>query len=242
MKRIAFLGSKAIGYHCLQILLRQTDIHIVAVLSNDNTRFDATKSVLALANENKIPLLHSLDELPSDLDILLSVQYHKILKQADINKAKLAINLHMAPLPEYRGSNQFSYAIIDGKKEFGTTLHIMDARIDHGDIIAEKRFAIHANIWISELYQQTEDASVKLFEEQIGFIISNNFSTTPQSIFEKDRGTSLHMRSEIASLKLIDLSWAPDKIWAHIRATSMPGFEPPYCIINNEKIYLSKHY
>ncbi|MBK8684503.1 MAG: hypothetical protein IPN26_05660 [Bacteroidetes bacterium] len=73
------------------------------------------------------------------MDFLISVQYHQILNERHIQKARtLAINLHMAPLPEYRGCNQFSFAILDQYPEFGTTLHVMDERIDHGDILFEK--------------------------------------------------------------------------------------------------------
>jgi methionyl-tRNA formyltransferase len=240
MKRIAFLGSKAIGFECLQILLQQSNIQITAVLSNDNTRFDATKSVLALAAENNLPILSSVEDLPDDLDVIISVQYHQILKQKHIERARLAVNLHMAPLPEYRGSNQFSYAIIEGKTSFGTTLHIMDAKIDNGDIIAEQRFPIAEDIWIEELYQLTEQASISLFKENIEKIISGKFSTIPQASLVSERGTSLHMRSEVGMLKQIDLNWPAEKIDTHIRATSMPGFEPPYYISNGRKIYFCK--
>ena len=65
----------------------------------------------------------------------------------------------MAPLPEYRGCNQFSFAIVDGKKEFGTTLHKMEEGIDNGDIIAESRFDIPENCFVKELYELTYKTS-----------------------------------------------------------------------------------
>jgi methionyl-tRNA formyltransferase len=190
------MGSKAIGYDCLAHLLQNPAVQVVAALSNDNARFDASKSVVALATEHQIPVLADLNALPEEIDILYSVQYHQILKQAHINKAKLALNLHMAPLPEYRGSNQFSYAIIEQKKTFGV-------------------------------------------KSSLPSILQNTFTTTPQQALETERGTSLHYRSEIAELKRIDLSWPQDKIERHIRATSMPGFAPPYCLINGKKLELA---
>lgn len=182
-----------------------------------------------------------MDTLP-ECDILYSVQYHEILKPGHINRAsQIAVNLHMAPLPEYRGSNQFSYAIIDGKEEFGTTIHEIDARIDHGAVLFQKRFPIPQNCWVNELYQLTYDASIKLFKQTLSHIINGLYNPVPQQSLESKYGTALHYRNEIADLKNIDLGWEKEKIERHIRATYMPGFEPPYTIINGEKIYFTRH-
>lgn len=243
-KRIVFLGSKPIGYNCFSYLLSEKDrlnIEVSGLLTQARKEF-GDNDLTALAGEYNVPVIAELKELP-ECDILYSVQYHEILKAEHINKARqIAVNLHMAPLPEYRGSNQFSYAIIENKTEFGTTIHRMDTRIDHGDIMFQKRFSIPANCWINDLYELTYDASLTLFRDTLADIVNNNYSLTPQSNLETLYGTSLHYRTEIAELKKIDLNWDSSKIERHIRATSMSGFEPPYCIINNEKVYFSKEY
>jgi methionyl-tRNA formyltransferase len=240
---LVFLGSKPIGYHCLAYLIQHSDqlnIEIQGILTNDNARFDQQLSLRKLASDNNIPLINHLDDL-QEVDYLYSVQYHEILKQQHIQKArKIALNLHMAPLPEYRGCNQFSFAIVDGKTEFGTTIHQLDHRIDHGDILFEKRFPIPAECWVSELYELTYDASFNLFQETIELILNGSYTRTPQQTFEASRGCALHFRQEINILKHIQLDWAQDKIQRHIRATYMPGFEPPYTMVGGEKIYFSK--
>ncbi len=242
---LLFLGSKPIGYHCLYYLIQQKEnlnLDIIGVLTNDNPTFSAELSLKKLAAEHKITVFNSLNELPKT-DILYSVQYHEILKQHHIQQArKIALNLHMAPLPEYRGCNQFSFAIIDGKKEFGTTIHKMDKGIDHGDILFERRFSIPENCWVHELYEMTFNASLDLFIETIQDILNENYSLQPQEKFIHERGTSIHYRNEIDALKQIDLAWDDEKIKRHIRATYMPGFEPPYCIIGNQKIYFKKEW
>ncbi len=150
-----------------------------------------------------------------------------------------AINLHMAPLPEYRGCNQFTFALIDGKEEFGTTLHLMDEGIDSGDILAEKRFAIPPDCFVEELYERTLQASKELFVEQIGAVLSGARKPIPQADFLDQRTTSTHYRKEIAQAKKIDLNWDADKIWRHVRATSMPGFAPPYAEVNGIKLTIN---
>ncbi|MEO6833791.1 MAG: formyltransferase family protein [Chitinophagaceae bacterium] len=211
-----------------------------ALLTQSRIEFQDENNLEQLAKEWNIPVFTSLEEIP-ECDILYSVQYHQILLQSHIDKAKqIALNLHMAPLPEYRGCNQFSFAIIDNKKEFGTTIHQMDARIDHGDILFEKRFPIPENCWVERLYKTTEAASAALFKESLNDILNGKYFGILQKNLEDVRGSSIHYRDDIQALRRIDLSWPEEKISRHIRATSMPGFEPPFTMIGNDKIYLTR--
>ena len=215
------------------------NVEVIAVLTKQRKEFGNGTDIASLARTNNITVLDSLKELPV-CDIIYSVQYHQILKQDTIDKAtRIAVNLHMAPLPEYRGCNQFTMAIIDGRKEFGTTLHQIDTRIDHGDILFEKRFVIPEDCWVNDLYEKTCQASLELFRASLESLISGNYELKSQKNLEEQKGTALHFRDEIASLKQIDLSWDADKIDRYIRATSMPGFEPPFTIIGGEKVYFT---
>ena len=66
----------------------------------------------------------------------------------------------------------------------------------------------------------------------------NKQDRIPSRIIE--RSTQLHYRNEIQEIKEINLNWDSDKIQRHIRATSMPGFEPPYTILDNKKVYFTE--
>lgn len=241
MKTVAFLGSKNIGYECLKHLYNNQnnlDVELIGVLTNVRR-----KKVIEYCRGKSIRVIDGLVEFLEidSCDIAISVQYHEILKKTHIHKAKeIIINLHMAPLPEYRGCNQFSFAIINGDKEFGTTIHQLEEGIDSGAIMFEKRFPIPYGCWVEELYQITFDKSVELFKESLPHLVSGNYELKPQKSFLDKRTTSLHFRKEIEEIKKIDLSWSKDRIERHIRATYMPGFEPPYAIINNQKVYFGK--
>ncbi len=241
-KKIVFLGSKPIGYECLAYLVSQKEalnIEIVGLLTHSRKEFGNAHDLNILAGEHNIPILNSLEDLP-ECDIIYSVQYHEVLKQPHIDKAKqITVNLHMAPLPEYRGSNQFSFAILEEKKEFGTTIHQVDTRIDHGDILFQKRFAIPEDCWVNELYELTYQASLKLFSQTLAHIVNGNYKAVPQEMLTAKFGSSLHYRKEMAALKVIDLNWDKEKIQRHIRATSMPGFEAPYCFIDGQKVHFT---
>lgn len=244
MKKIYFLGAKTIGYNCLRYLLdysHQLDIEVSAVFTNSQANPKDFSNILALCQANHIAVYESIDQILelSAVDYLISVQYHQILRSKHLTKASIAaINLHMAPLPEYRGCNQFSWAIVNGDCEFGTTLHIMAEGIDNGDIIAEKRFAMPENCWVEDLYQLTAEQSYQLFAESIPHIISGDITAKPQQSYT-DRKQSFHLRKDIESLKELDLNWSKEKITRHIRATLMPGFEGPYFLLDGKKIRLA---
>ena len=241
MKKVVFLGSKNIGYECLKHLYNNKNnlnVELIGVLTNVRG-----KKVIEYCREKSIRIIDGLDELLeiNSCDIAISIQYHEILKKQHIRKVKeIIVNLHMAPLPEYRGCNQFSFAIINGDKEFGTTIHRLEEGIDSGSILFEKRFTIPYGCWVEELYQITFDKSVELFKESLHRLISGHYELRPQKSFLDKRTTSLHYRKEIEEIKKIDLNWSKDIIERHIRATFMPGFEPPYTIINDQKVYFRK--
>ncbi len=241
-KTIIFLGSKPIGFECFAELIAQKEklnVEIIGLLTHTRKEFGDGHDLAALAATHNIPVLSSMDEIP-ECDVIYSVQYHEILKAHHINKARqIAVNLHMAPLPEYRGSNQFTFALLEGKKEFGTTIHKMQPGVDNGDILFQKRFPIHENCWVEELYDMTYKASLNLFKQTLSHILSGNYRVVPQELLVGKYGTSMHYRKEMAALKVIDLKWDKEKIHRYIRATSMPGFEPPYCFIDGERVYFT---
>ena len=244
MKKILFLGSKPIGYKCLDFLLQNApalQCEIVGVLSNDNQRFDSSLSIRKLTSDHGIPFIEELDAILEmrDVDFIISVQYHLILSQKHIDVAnEMAINLHMAPLPEYRGCNQFSFAIFNQASTFGTTLHRLESGIDNGAIIAERRFDLENGQEVKPLYDKTFEESVLLFEENIGNVLSGNYTLNDQANLIDNRGLNIYFRKDIAQLKEIDLNDSADVITRKVRATAMPGFEPPYAIVDGKKYYI----
>lgn len=243
MKKVVFLGAKKIGYECFKSLLeahRKNKCEIVGVITRP-TKLDGEETISDLCEKHNLCSLESLDEfleLP-EVDITISIQHNQILSAKHINKASdVTINLHLAPLPEYRGCNQFSFAIIDEANWFGVTIHEINEEIDSGDILFERRFKIdNKDYWVKELYDKTIKAGSELFGKNIKDLLNSNYTKTTQKSLVKDRGTSIHYRNEIKEIKNIDLGWDKEKIERYVRATSMPGYEPPYTIINDRKVY-----
>jgi len=235
--RVVYLGGKASGASCLQVLLGQCDVLGIELAGVAAAGRDG--GIGDIARAANVAVFSEPDAIP-ECDLLISVQYDRILKARHIAKARrIAVNLHFAPLPEYRGCNQFSLAILDKRAEFGVTLHELDEGVDSGPILFERRFSIPENIWVDQLHEMTLKEAEILFVETLPLLVSGQFERRPQSDYVAERGEPrVSMRREIEELKQIDLSCSAEEIERRIRATAMPGFAPPYTMVAGERISL----
>lgn len=77
-------------------------------------------------------------------------------------------NYHPAPLPEYPGLNNYSFAIRDNIKKFGVTLHVMTHEVDKGEIIKKIMFPLISKpVNTDELGKITHYYLFQLFKETI---------------------------------------------------------------------------
>ena len=90
------------------------------------------------------------DVFPEELndwkgDLIISFKSDLYLSEIILsNCKKFKVNIHPAP-PKYRGIGGYYYSINNGDKEYGVTVHHMDAEIDHGNIIEVLEFPI--DLW-----------------------------------------------------------------------------------------------
>src|SRR3954469_20418286 len=75
-KKIVFLGSKPVGYHCFAHLLSVKDelnIEVTGLLTNTRKEFSGENDLHPLASQHGIPVLQHEDDMP-ECDIIYSVQ------------------------------------------------------------------------------------------------------------------------------------------------------------------------
>lgn len=235
MNKVLFLGAKEIGEYCLNHILDHGQCALVAVGGSRRKAFSEVME--AKLQTLHVPRLNESDEILSyEFDILMSVQYDRILKSRHLEVAKdVNVNLHMAALPEYRGCNQFTFAILDGKTEFGTTLHLMTEEADAGDILFERRFPMSPEDWVKDLHRRTVEESKTLFAESWERILKGDYRQIPQQDLLNQRTCSTHFRKEIEEVKEIQSSWPVERQKLHFRASYFPPFDPPVLVEGNHQ-------
>lgn len=73
-------------------------------------------------------------------DIFIVAAYNKIIPKEILEIPRLGtIGVHPSLLPKYRGASPIQSVILNGEIETGTTLYLMDEKVDHGPILAQQK-------------------------------------------------------------------------------------------------------
>lgn len=100
-----------------------------------------------VSNSNFVEKIHKLEP-----ELIIVVAYGQLLKKNVLCCPSVAcVNVHPSLLPKYRGAAPIQRAIINGEKQTGITIMLMDEGEDTGDIITQKTVEI-----------EHEDSSISL--------------------------------------------------------------------------------
>ena len=108
---------------------------------------------------NEAKLLVKLQTFPVSLLIncFCNFKFVKLLEQYP------TLNVHLAPLPRYRGRHPLHWALINGESEFGVTIHRMTAEIDGGDIYWQQTVLIDEGMSVQALRKRLMEVLVTDF-------------------------------------------------------------------------------
>ena len=119
--------------------------------------------VKRLALEHGLPVeqperIKSNEELRAQLeritpDAILVVAYGRIIPQWMLNLPRFGnLNLHGSLLPKYRGAAPIQWAVAKGETVTGVTTMQLDAGLDTGDVLLERRVHIGPETTAAELF------------------------------------------------------------------------------------------
>lgn len=131
------------------------------------------------AKENLSPEFDIVESM-ENCDIFISIFYNKLISKKFIEARKKCLNFHGGILPEYRGSGTINFAIINGEKETGITLHEIDEKIDHGPIIDIQKIPIEENDTAQTLYEKLENVIFEMFKKWFYQIAKLDYTALPQ--------------------------------------------------------------
>ncbi len=115
-------------------------------------------------------------------DFFVTFAFGQILSQEVIDIPRIAtINLHASLLPEYRGANPISQAIIDGKTKTGITTMKTVLELDAGDICMQKEIEITPNMNVVELMEKISASSPELLDKTLKGLYEGTLKTTCQN-------------------------------------------------------------
>lgn len=90
-------------------------------------------------------------------DVFVVCQYGLIIPQWVLDLPKQGtLNVHTSLLPKYRGASPIQTALLNGETETGITIMLMDAKMDHGPILAQATLTIDPDDTYPELSKKME--------------------------------------------------------------------------------------
>jgi len=241
MQRVLVLGSHLQSFRCLRYLLEQVGgIAVVGFVPHQTQPpVRADQDAAALARGRGIPVL-GLDDLPGlEFDLGISLLFDRVLAPAIVDRPRKGfVNLHLGPLPRFRGANSVMHAIRLARRDdhwrFGATLHYLAHKVDTGPVIELAECPIYPDDTAATLHARACELVPGLFQRHIHRLVESDerLPSTPQ------QGTAYFFRKGEVE-HAIDLSLPPDEIYDRVRALSFPGKPRPYALIGGRKIYLT---
>ena len=133
-----------------------------------------TDSLIGWAEGARVPHVASGDyrDLPADeaagLDLVFSCFYDRIIGGDFIRRCGRILNLHNGPLPRYRGVSPINWALKNGERSHGVTIHEVAPGVDDGPIVAQLRYSVYPEFdEVEDVYRRALRFGWPLFQETL---------------------------------------------------------------------------
>jgi methionyl-tRNA formyltransferase len=191
--RIIFMGTAELSCASLEKLAEKFSV-VAVVTQPDKPKGREMKlqfsPVKILAEKLKLPVLQPAkardEKFISELrelkpDLIVVVAYGQILPQSILDLPKFGcVNVHTSLLPKYRGASPIQSAILNGETETGVTIMKMDAGLDTGEIISQKRIPILPEDNSQTLHDKLAQLGAELLVETIPDYVAGKIQPKPQ--------------------------------------------------------------
>ncbi|NPA40282.1 MAG: methionyl-tRNA formyltransferase [Thermodesulfobacteria bacterium] len=191
--RIVYMGSPEFAIPPLEALIDSEEV--IAVITQPDKpkgrglklepcavkKFALSKGIEVLT-PNKLKdeeFLNKLKEFAPDLVVVCA--YGKILPKQVLEIPKFGCwNIHASLLPKYRGASPINWAILEGEKETGITIMLMDEGMDTGPILLQKKTPIYPEETAEDLAKRLSNLGKEAICEAIELHKKGELSPTPQ--------------------------------------------------------------
>lgn len=237
--KIVFFGTPDLAAEILEAL-KGAGLSPTLVVTNPDRpvgrkQIVTSSPVKVWAEKERIPILQPenpnapafISELKTEApDLFIVVAYGQILTKELLDIPKHgALNIHYSLLPKYRGASPIETAILEDDRDTGVTIMLLDEKMDHGPIVAQKRIqdaVFNKGDWppkASELRAACNAVAKQLLVETIPKWIAGEIEA-----MEQDHSKATYTKKFTKDDGLIDLSDDPYKNFLKIQALEIwPG-------------------
>jgi len=213
---LVFFGSGPVASASLR-LIAQT-FYIEAIITKPTTKKEMKQAcpkapVYTASNAQELDALLDKQSLKSKVGVL--IDFGIIVSEKSIARFEMGIiNSHFSMLPELRGADPISFAILEGKNETGVSLMLLVKEMDEGPVIAQKSVSLEGTETTSILTDTLIDVSYSLLNEYLQKYASGEIAPVAQ-----DTSTSAsYTRKLVKADGIVDWTKDATEIEREIRA------------------------
>ena len=237
--RILFMGTSEFAVPALNQLILQ-NFNIIGVvtqpdrpkgrgrkLSPSPVKSLAAEYNLQIIQPEKIKRKESVDGLLKlQPDVIVVAAFGQLLPQTILDIPPCGvINIHPSILPKYRGAAPIQWAVINGEKETGVSLMLLDQGEDTGDVISIDKVSISDE----DTAQTVHNKLANLGAERLADLLSNLTEGKPPSAIPQNHNYATHAPRLTKEIGYINWNHNATDIHNLIRGTmGWPGASTVY--------------
>lgn len=188
---IVFFGSGPVAAESLRLLAK--DFNIEAVITKPRAaHHKGDVPVISLARELGLPVHTAANRLELDRlfdtklvksQLAVLIDFGIIVSQKVIDYFELGIiNSHFSVLPEWRGADPITFAILSGQKQTGVSLMLLVEAMDEGPLLGFGEYDMPDNITSPQLTDHLIKLSHALLLQEIPPYLSGETKAVDQKI------------------------------------------------------------
>ena len=183
LTKIIFFGSGPVAARSLELLLPSFDIE--AVITKPKTA-DEMKSVTPKTSIYTVSARQELDQILVNSDfkstVAILIDFGIIVSQSVIDYfSDGIINSHFSLLPQLRGADPITFAILSGQKQTGVSLMLLVERMDEGPLLAQTIYTITNGSTTPELTSALLELSASELKTIIPLYLKHEITPVPQT-------------------------------------------------------------
>ena len=148
----------------------------------------------------------------------------------------LIVNFHPALLPKHMGRNAEAWSIYSGDVETGITWHLVDEKIDHGQILYQAKLHLDDKMTSLQLMSQQFVMAGEGFKQIADALVHNKLE---KSVYRYDSNIcSMHYAKDVPNHGKLDVNWSLEEISRFLRAMNygkMQVLGRPFMEIGKER-------
>ena len=188
-----------------------------------------------LVSNSKFKFIYPTEEYSKlkqyNCEIAISLGFTEKIKINNVRTTYGSYNIHQSILPNYKGRHPIQTMIINGEKEYGCTLHVLDKNFDSGDII----LSTYNKFKIVPKENTVKNLAIRDSSFLLNYLINNYKTGLNSKVKQKYSKDHIYAKKRTPTDSEITSELSFETVKNMIRALTVEGYKP-FIVLNKKKL------